>query len=142
MWLVCAISAAILWGLNYAVAEKILYSISPLTLLALEMLAGAVLFFIVSYFFDLKTDMNILSTQPSLVLLTVFEIIVVLAANLLIAYSIQLKDGTTVGIIELIYPLFTILFSWILFRTHHLSPSIIIGGALIIIGVFIISIAW
>lgn len=42
MWLTYAIIAAILWGFNYALAEKILQSISPVSLLALEMLFGAI----------------------------------------------------------------------------------------------------
>lgn len=45
MWLVFAITAALLWGLNYSLAEKVLQSISPVTLLALEMLVGAIVFY-------------------------------------------------------------------------------------------------
>lgn len=50
MWVTYAIFAAILWGLNYALAEKILHHISPITLLSLEMLIGAVFFFILSFY--------------------------------------------------------------------------------------------
>lgn len=141
MWLVCAIIAAILWGLNYAIAEKLLHSISPFTLLALEMTVGAIIFFIISYFVDFKTDLHAIMSQPKLMILAIVEILVVLIANLLIVYSIQLKNGTIAGIIELIYPLFTILFTWLLFQTNHVNFQVMIGGGLIAIGVIIISFA-
>jgi len=140
-WIIYAILAAILWGLNYTLAEKILQSISPITLLALEMLFGGVLFFIISYFMQLKTDLITLTTQPTLFLLTVCEIIAVLIASYFIVLSIHSKNATVAGIIELIYPLFTIMFTWLLFRENHLNLPTLIGGGFILIGVLIISFA-
>jgi|SRR5579885_891276 drug/metabolite transporter (DMT)-like permease len=141
MWLVYAILAAVLWGLNYAIAERILHNISTVTLLALEMLIGGLLFLIISYFTHLKTDLYLLSTQLKIFWLTLIEIIIVLAANFFIVSSIRGKDATVAGIVELIYPLFTILFTWILFRENHVNTQVIIGGGLILLGVFVISYA-
>ncbi len=141
MWLTFAILAAILWGLNYALAEKILYSISPASLMALEMIVGAVIFTLVSYFTTMKEDMQVLLTQPSIRWLTFAEITVVLLASFFIFASIYLKNATVAGIIELIYPLFIILFSWILFHETHVNLAVIIGGIMIFVGVIIISLA-
>lgn len=60
-------------------------------------------------------------------------------ANLFIVYSIQVKDATAAGIVELIYPLFTILFTWLLFRENHITAPVILGGGLIFAGVLLIS---
>ncbi|KTC76755.1 DMT family transporter [Legionella brunensis] len=140
MWLIFAIAAALLWGLNYSLAEKILHSISPVTLLALEMLIGAIIFSLVSYFTTFKKDLALLSTEPTLLWLTILEVAIVILASFFIVYSIQFKNATLAGIVELIYPLFIILFTWLLFRENHVDTSVIIGGLLIFVGVLIISI--
>lgn len=141
MWLVFAITAALLWGLNYSLAERVLQSISPVTLLALEMLVGALVFLLMSYFTTFKKDITLLMTDSNLLWLTILEVIIVLAASFFIVYSIQFKNATLAGIVELIYPLFIILFTWLLFGENHIDASVIIGGTLIFIGVVFISLS-
>ncbi|HHF7365965.1 TPA: DMT family transporter [Legionella bozemanae] len=141
MWFTFAIFAAILWGFNYALAEKILHSISPSTLLALEMIIGAILFTCISFFTTMKRDVEILTTDSGLLLLTIVEIAIVLIASYFIAASINLKNATIAGIVELTYPIFTIIFTWFLFNQAHVNFSVIVGGLLIFIGVLVISLA-
>lgn len=141
MWLVYAFSAAVLWGLSYALAEKILAFISPVTLLALEMLLGGLIFFVIALHHQFKTDLPTLIHQPKIGFLFLAEIIVVLTANYLIVTSIQAKNATVAGIIELIYPLFTILFTALLFKENHVNTQVIIGGFLILFGVLVIGFA-
>ncbi|STX44256.1 transport protein [Legionella donaldsonii] len=140
MWVIYALFAAILWGINYTLAEKILRSISTFTLLALEMLLGAIVFAALSYSTSMKKDLLVLQTEPKVLWLTLAEISVVLLASYFIATSIQVKNATVAGIIELIYPLFTILFTWLFFGENHVDTSVIIGGIFIFIGVLMISI--
>lgn len=140
MWLIFAITAALLWGLNYTLTEKILRSISPSTLLACEMLLGAVIFSLISYFTTYKKDLEVLLSQPHVLWLTILEIVVVLLASFFIVYSVQIKNATLAGIVELIYPLFIIFFTWFLFGENHVDSSVIIGGIFIFIGVLMISI--
>ena len=141
MWFTFAIFAAILWGFNYALAEKILNSISPITLLALEMTIGAILFTGISFFTTMKRDIQTLTTDSSLLLLTGAEIAIVLIASYFIATSITLKNATIAGIVELTYPIFTIIFTWFLFNQVHVNFSVILGGLLIFIGVLVIGFA-
>jgi drug/metabolite transporter (DMT)-like permease len=141
MWFAFAIFAAILWGINYALAEKILHSISPVTLLAFEMIIGAIFFTCISFFTTMKKDIEVLTTDSSLLLLTLAEIAIVLVASYFIAVSITLKNATIAGIVELTYPVFTILFTWLIFNQVHVNSSVIIGGLLIFIGVLVISLA-
>lgn len=139
MWLIYALMAAILWGLNYVLAERVLLSISPITLLALETFAGTIVFSLISYFTTMKKDLSLLSSEPKLLWLTLTEVTVVLIASVLILVSIRLKNATIAGIIELIYPLFTILFVWLLFQENQVSLPVIFGGILIFSGVLVIS---
>lgn len=139
MWIIYAIIAAVLWGFNYSISERILGSLAPSSLLALEMLIGTVVFSAVSYCTTLKQDWQKLANEPNLFWLTLLQIVVVLVASFCIVLSIRSKNATQAGIIELIYPLFTILFSWLLFRQIHVNMSVIAGGLLIVSGVFLIS---
>ena len=138
MWLYFALIAAILWGFNYALAERILSHISAFTLLAFEMLVGAVIFSILSYCYHLKRDLILLKTIPHLALITTCEVVVVSLASYFICISVQAKNATMSGIIELIYPIFIIFFSWLLFDQNHVTPLVIIGGLFIFIGVILL----
>ena len=141
MWFVYAITAAIFWGINYSLAEKIGERISLISLLALEMALGTILVGIYAYFTTLKTDIAALYTDPALMKLTIIEITIVMLANVAIVLSIQSKNATTAGLIELSYPLFTILFTWVLFHQHHLNFATIMGSILIALGVICVSLA-
>jgi len=141
MWIVYAVLAAVLWGLNYSVAERVLKDISPVTLLALEMLGGGILFLGLSFILNLKSDyINIFRSGSTFTWVTL-EVITVIIANFFIVYSIQAKNATVAGLVELMYPIFTIMFSWFLFKYYHVNLPVLVGGSLIMIGVTIISFA-
>lgn len=135
MWLVCSILASALWGLNYALAERILTNISVTTLLAIEMFIGAIFFFIISFFMNIKNDFAVITSEPKMMYFLIIEVFVVLAANMLIAYSIQAKNATFAGFVELMYPLFTVLFAWLIFKDNQISMKLMLGGAFIFAGV-------
>ncbi len=67
--------------------------------------------------------------------LVIIEIIVFSIANYTIWESVKLsKNAGLVSLIEMIYPLFAILFSLILFKINHLTLPNILGGVFIFIG--------
>jgi len=140
MWLVYAISAAILWGLSYSLSEKILNSdISPITLLASQMLFGAVLFSSIGYATQLKADIATLEGNKYLLWLLLAELLIANIGNYFISLSIQAKNATLAGLIELCYPIFTVLFTYLLFKQNHFNMAVLIGGSLIFSGVLVIS---
>ncbi len=141
MWFSYAIVAAVLWGIHYSLAEKIGERISLLSVLAIEMILGGMLIGLYAYLTTLKTDLVTLWVNPPLMRLTLIEIVVVIFANVAIVLSIQAKNATTAAFIELSYPLFTILFTWILFHEHHLNLMTIIGSILIAFGVVCVGLA-
>jgi len=138
MWVVYAIIAAVFWGMNYALTEKVLHSIAPVTLLALEMFVGTLVFSVASYFTTWAQDKVTLASQPDVFWLTIAEIVVLLLGSFFIIISIYSKNATVAGIIELIYPLFIILFTWLFFGENHVNASVVIGGMFIFVGVLII----
>ena len=139
MWFVYALMASVLWGINYALAEKIGQRISLISLITVEMALGALVLGLWGYCTSLKPDLDTLWTNKPLMTLTFIEIGVMLLANVAIVLSIQSKNATSAGLVELSYPLFIILASWVLFHEHHLNLPIIIGSAFIAAGVICVS---
>src|SRR4029077_12353880 len=102
MWIIYAILAAVIWGLNYTLDEKVLKSnISPYTLLACIGLVGGLIFLIIAYFSKLKTDITILSHDKTILWFLLATIVAANLGTLFIALSIQAKNATLAAIIEL-----------------------------------------
>lgn len=141
MWLVYAISAAIVWGLDYSLCEEIFkIKISPVTLLALEMILGGLLMMLFVHRYQLVADVHTLITNRTALWFFIGILITFNLGNLLIFYSIQAgQNATLAALVELAYPIFTIFFSWALFRSNHMTPSVIVGGILIFLGIIVIA---
>jgi drug/metabolite transporter (DMT)-like permease len=56
----------------------------------------------------------------------------------LIFFAIGAKNATVASLIEISYPLFVAFFAWLLFRESQLNWSVLIGGAMILGGVFVV----
>ena len=70
----------------------------------------------------------------------VITIATYILANSCISYAIQLKNNAaTVASIESIYPIFTLIFTYVLFRNNHFSMNALMGIFFIIIGLFFIN---
>lgn len=140
MWLFLALGASIVWGLSYALNGQLFKHISVYTFLFFFSIVSALVTGIISFFSGrLKTDTGIILGTPQILFLTVAAIATFIVAELCINLSINAKNATLAGIIEVIYPLFIALFSYILFKETHLSLMILVGGVLIMAGVFIVA---
>ena len=134
-----ALAASVLWGLTYALDEKILRSLPPLTLLFLDsVLAAAIVFPFVLAVDGLAPLRSVLSGgfrgQLPLVLLTV---VLVTAANFLVLWGIGGSGAVAVSMIEISYPFFVAIFSWWLFG--QASPlGVWAGGGLVTSGVLLV----
>lgn len=136
MWLLLALFAAIVWGLDYALAERLFRGrVSPLTLLSLQMLAGTAWLLPVALARGMAGEVRRACADTP----TAWQLAVAVAGfalgNLLVAGAIKAKDATLASLVEISYPLPVIVFSWILFRSHHLSLSVVVGGVLIAAGI-------
>ncbi len=131
-----AIGAAITWGLVYAIDQKILSGVSPLTLLFIDSILAAIIM-LPFVFFDHGSIKNLLSSSKTTWSLIILSIALATLANFLIFSGIKNLDASTASIIEIAYPFFVVLFSYILFRS---TPNIyfFIGGTLVFIGSIII----
>jgi drug/metabolite transporter (DMT)-like permease len=135
MWIAYSIVAAVLWGLDYALAEKVLTKIRFSTLLSIEFFFG----FLVMFGFSLlsgtfKTELASLVSSKQTIGFLLVMMVAFIVAHVLIVLSIEDKNATLAGLIEISYPLFIALFSWLLFRETNLNMGTAFGGILILFG--------
>jgi len=131
-----AIGAAITWGLVYTIDQKILSSITPMTLLFISSI-GAMLITLPFIFFDNGSIKTLLASGKNNLLLIFISVVLGTLASFLILSGIKKLDASTVSIIEIAYPFFVVLFSYIVFRS---TPNVyfFLGGILVFIGSVII----
>jgi len=140
MWLALALSAAVVWGFDYAIAQKLFERrISPITLLFIQMAVGTVALGVISLFSGkLKKDVLQIVHSADLRWFTALALLGFVIANVLIAFSIKGKNAALAGIVEISYPLFIVLFSVFMFEHTFISLGTVIGGVLIFAGVVVI----
>ena len=131
-----AIGAAIIWGLVYAIDQKILATVSPMTLLFINSIMAVCIMF-PFIFFDNGSVKTLFASGRNTIFLILISAILIIIANFLIFTSIKQLDASTASIVEIAYPFFVVLFSLILFKSTP-NPSFFIGGLLIFVGSVII----
>ena len=115
--LVYAVLAAILWGLVYTIDQKILEKVSPLNLLLFYTAVMIIILPPIQFFFgeqQIKTILNLGKFDIVLILLTC---ILGLVASWFIFAAISKLGASTASIFEIAYPVFVVLFSYLLFQT-------------------------
>ncbi|MEK7538276.1 MAG: DMT family transporter [Patescibacteria group bacterium] len=129
-----AIGAAVVWGLVYTIDQKILSEVSPLMLLFINSIVTVVILLPFVFFTNTKTVFEV--GKMGLLLILGASLLAALA-NFFIFSSIKSLNASTASIIEVSYPFFVVLFSFIIFRA---VPNIyfFLGGALIFAGTFVI----
>ena len=131
-----AIGAAVTWGLLYAIDQKILYTVDPLPLLFVNAVIGLVVM-LPSLFFSNGSIKEVINSGKINITLIVFTVLLGTLANYFIFSGIKSLNASAASIIEISYPFFVVLFSYLLFRSTP-NISFFIGGALIFLGSFII----
>ena len=141
LWLVYAVGAAVIWGVNYAISGRLLQrGMSPQTLFLIDLIFGVVAVSAVITFTGRwsSTLLEVRQARPDILWLIV-AVASATAAGLLIFLSIQAKNATLASLIEVTYPLFTAFFAWALFRQATINTATVIGALLIFTGVLIVA---
>ncbi len=131
-----AIGAAIVWGLVYTIDERILDTISPAALVFLQAIISAAVMAPIVFLRDQSLS-TIFTSGRSNILLILFSVFLATAANFFIFSAIKATDASTASIIEISYPFFVVLFSFLLLRSAP-SLALIIGGIFVFVGSLII----
>jgi drug/metabolite transporter (DMT)-like permease len=139
MWLLFAVGASVFWGITYVINEQVYKHISVLSSIAITLAASGLFVGLVALATGtFGKDIATLSASPKVLWLLIAGIAVLTIAELLIGFSIVGKNATIAGLIEISYPLFIVLFSYLLFKESNLSVATVVGGAFVFIGVGVI----
>lgn len=137
MWIIYAVLAALLWGMSYAASGRVIEKgLAPFTLFVcyttFSAVVGTLALFALGKSSAAITEIRELRTEWFWFALAVVGSAV---GSLLIYLAIGGKNATIASLIEISYPLFVALFTWIFFRENQLNTLTVIGGGLILLGV-------
>jgi drug/metabolite transporter (DMT)-like permease len=132
--IVWAFIASITWGLLYNFDQKILLKTSPLTMF----LVGGIMqiLVLIPYAFTQTGSKDIaliLSDKNQLGLLFIAEMLCVVA-GVAILYAVKNLTAPIASIFEISYPLFVMLFAFVIFPNTEFSFKTLLGGAFIFTG--------
>jgi uncharacterized membrane protein len=137
MWIIYALSASIFWGMTYVLNEEIYKKISFTTSLAVASFVIFIIMTIVSYLNNtLKTDLVSIVSSKKTFFFVLAGILALLIAEVFIGLSITHKSAVLAGLVEISYPIFIALFSYLLFK-NQISVPTIVGAVFIFGGIFI-----
>lgn len=131
-----AIAAAVTWGLVYAIDQKILTKVSPLSLLFINSLLALIITLPV-LFWDSNSVKTLLASGKQNLTLIIVSLLLGTVANFFIYSAIKNLDASTASIIEITYPMFVIFFSFLLFR-QTINLYFALGALLIFAGTAIV----
>jgi len=139
-WFSAALAAAVLWGFGYALLGKVLHSgVSPAFVMLVQGIVALPLYLLIAKFTThIKQDWDVLSADGRIFLFAVLFSVSIVIGNFLVFTSISMKNATLANMIEIAYPFFTFLFTWVLFREGQLNAATAFGGFLIFCGVSLV----
>ena len=136
-WYVTALGAALIWGIHYPLVDSALKRISPIGVLLLT--AIPILLVAVVFHRHLAADYLVIKGMDwgSKLIVIALSVTSILGSVLLFV-SISSRNATLASLIEISYPVFVVLFSYLLFRQVHINASVLAGGVLVFAGVALI----
>jgi len=138
MRFVYALTASLARGLQYVLLEKLLMRIPSVLFFAISSTVSLLLRWAIlaiqktplpfkSYFQDTQTLRLIVAVT-----------VLFLIGNVMIVFAIKGKNVTVASLIEISYPLFVVLFGYLLYRNTQLNTGTIIGGVCIFVGIALV----
>lgn len=139
MWIFLALLAAMLWALAYVINEQIYKQVSVITTLGITTLFFSLSMLFMAYLSGyLSKELMLMLNSKRLFWLVSTEILVLIFAEILTGFSIVNKNAVLTSLVGISYPIFIVIFTWLLFKENQLNPSTIFGGILVFLGISII----
>lgn len=140
MWIIYALSAAVLWGVSYAASGRVIErGMAPMSFFFCYALFGALAAGLVLAFSGrlggIPGEVRGLGGDLGWFAVALFTSA---AGALLIYMAIGEKNATLASLIEISYPLFVAIFAWVFFRDAQINLATALGGAMILGGVAVV----
>ncbi len=139
-WFYYALGAAVLWGIGYVLAEKLLRMGFPPAFIVFfdTLIVFPVFFIIASAFGEVGPGLRMLFEKDYAFFIAVLSAMTVIGGNFLIMLSVSEKNATLTSLIEISYPLFTFAFAWLILKEVQLTLETAAGAFLIFCGIVLI----
>jgi drug/metabolite transporter (DMT)-like permease len=132
-WYLTALSAAIIWGIHYPLIDFAMKRLSVYSVLLISVIP--IVLAIPLFTRQLGRDAEIFRMLPVNEQWMIAAIGATSTLGAVLLYlSINSKNATLASLIEITYPLFVVIFAYLFFRQLHLTPSVVIGGLMIMAG--------
>jgi drug/metabolite transporter (DMT)-like permease len=140
VWFTMELAAAVCWGLSYALSENILknHMSVPVYMLLSSLVGTFFSMLLVLATASGRQGWKELLANPTVAAGPALNACLYFVGTILVYSAIQRHNATSVGFVEITYPLFTALFAFWLFGAIQINPSIIAGSLLILAGLVII----
>ncbi len=138
MWFWYALGASALWGIGYVINQILMRSLTSMEVLLLESFVVLVIFIPWLFFNGTFKPMLLKLTDMKTLALMMFGSVVYISAAILILTSIGSSNATLAAIIEASYPIFTMIFAYLLIGEIQFSFYSIVGCVFIIAGLIIV----
>ncbi len=138
MWFWYAICASILWGVSYVINQLLMKSFNAFEVLMFE---SAIILIIFIPFFLVTGQMKITVMKlfdVKMILLVIAGSVIYTAAAICILKSIGGSNASLAAIIEASYPIFTMIFAYILLSEVQFSFLSVLGCILVIAGLIVV----
>ena len=141
MWILYAVSAALCWGLSYAASGVLLKKgVGPLVFFAgYSLFCALVALSSLLFSGSIPAALRQFSSSRSDAGWFFLSVGVGAAGAYLTYAAMSAKNPTLVSLVEISYPIFVVLFTWILFREYQLNATTLSGAVLILAGVVILT---
>lgn len=136
-WYIAALGAAVTWGIYYPLVDMALKKVSLYSVILLSMIPVFLVLpvFIKTVSKDFDTVRSLPWSEQWIFLLLG---VIGLVGEVLVYTAITGKNATLASLIEMTYPIFVVIFAYLFYREMHLTPSVFVGGLLILAGAAII----
>ena len=138
MWFWYALGASALWGIGYVINQILMRSLTSIEILLVESFMILVIFIPWLFFNGTFKPMLLKLTDIKTFALVICGSIIYISAAILILTSIGASNATLAAIIEASYPIFTMIFAYLLIGEIQFSFYSIVGCVFIITGLVIV----
>lgn len=138
MRIIYALIVSITRGVQYALLDKVLVSIPVVILCFFSSIFNTIFFGVIFYLWNYSTHLKKYFPTNKIIWLFALVTVLYLISSSLILVAIKNKNATIASLIEISYPIFVILFTYLFYKSVNLNRATILWGIMILWGIVLI----
>ncbi|MEI6673490.1 MAG: EamA family transporter [bacterium] len=132
MRIIYSLIVAITRGVQYALLDKVLVSVPVVVLCFISSIFNTIFFGILFYLGNYSSDFKKYFADKNVLRLFILITVLYLISSSLILVAIKNKNATVASLIEISYPIFVVLFTYLFYKNIQIHRQTILGGSMIL----------